>query len=314
MKYKKILIIVIIALVTISIVKPVQAVDLEKIWQDGADFLNRGKNGKTPFDGDSMKSATDTLYNIFFLGGIAIAAIVGTFLGIKFMTESTEGKAKIKEALIPFCIGCFIIFGGFTIWKITMNLFSDIESTELSVAKTTKIQAEACDAGNHLFDNYSDHECNNCGSTCSHTDITGGHGTYNDELWCTCGFKSVLCTSTSPNNTGKTKPHSYDDYGRCQECGYKCEHTEYVDKGFYHECKTCGFKSGGEGRHTFNGGTTCTLCGKTCTHPSWQNVGSQWAECTECHYRVEQCQYMGRGQHTPDPTNTYCTKCHYNLK
>ncbi len=319
MKYKKLLIIVIIALFTMSIVKPVQAVDLDKIWQDGSDFLNRGKNGKTPFDGDSMKEATDTLYNIFFLGGIGIAAIVGTFLGIKFMTESTEGKAKIKEALIPFCIGCFIIFGGFTIWKITMNLFRDLEDTELTVAKTTKILDEACAAGNHLFDNYSDKKCDNCGFECSHP--LSSPNSMGDRT-CTnpkCGAKFRDCGFGSSG-----KPHQYVRTGgnsvHCEICGNECTHATMVkvDNNF-HKCQNCGYSF----NHVFGGGYFgCDDCDFTCTAAGgnghkYEDKG-QYITCAGCNFSRMSCKVgsgaggMGRLQHdysTPYKGGKICKYC-----
>lgn len=78
----------------------------------------------------------DDLYNLFLMAGIVIAVIIGAFLGIKFMTEGIEGKAKIKEALIPFCIGCIVIFGAFGIWRIAMILFGEVEEAQ-DVQKTS---------------------------------------------------------------------------------------------------------------------------------------------------------------------------------
>lgn len=52
--------------------------------------------------------------------------LVGTIIGIQFMVASAEDKAKVKEALIPYVIGCAVIFGAFTIWSIAVNLGQDI--------------------------------------------------------------------------------------------------------------------------------------------------------------------------------------------
>ena len=38
------------------------------------------------------------------------------------MIGSAEEKAQIKDALIPFIIGCIIVFGAFGIWKIFVNI------------------------------------------------------------------------------------------------------------------------------------------------------------------------------------------------
>ena len=54
---------------------------------------------------------------------------VGTIIGIQFMMASAEEKAKVKEALIPYVVGCAVIFGAFTIWSIAVNIGQDIVPT-----------------------------------------------------------------------------------------------------------------------------------------------------------------------------------------
>lgn len=54
--------------------------------------------------------------------------LVGTIIGIQFMLASAEDKAKVKEALIPYIIGCAVIFGAFTIWSIAVKLGQDVSS------------------------------------------------------------------------------------------------------------------------------------------------------------------------------------------
>lgn len=48
--------------------------------------------------------------------------IVGIIIGIQFMVASAEDKAKVKEALVPYVIGCVVIFGAFTIWSVVVNI------------------------------------------------------------------------------------------------------------------------------------------------------------------------------------------------
>lgn len=38
------------------------------------------------------------------------------------MLGSIEEKANIKESLIPFVIGCIVVFGAFGIWRIFVSL------------------------------------------------------------------------------------------------------------------------------------------------------------------------------------------------
>ena len=55
--------------------------------------------------------------------GMAVLGIlIGAILGIKFMIGSVEEKAEIKAALVPFIIGCVVVFGAFGIWKIVVTI------------------------------------------------------------------------------------------------------------------------------------------------------------------------------------------------
>ena len=172
MEIKKIKIVMVLLLfiIIINTAIPVHAVTIDDIWTQGSDFLEMGKEStEGTFNGDKLKDATDSLYNLFLWAGIVIAVIVGAFLGVKFMTESVEGKAKIKEALIPFCVGCVIIFGGFTIWKISMKLFESVESTSLY---ESKIKDTKCVNGLHSFDSIQDRYCNYCNEPCNHQNMS----------------------------------------------------------------------------------------------------------------------------------------------
>ena len=310
----RILKILMLSILLINIVIPVQATSLDDIIAQGIDFISDGKKSqKDTFDGKSIKTATDTLYSLFFGVGVAIAVIVGAYLGIKFMTEGVEGKAKIKEALIPFVIGCMIIFGGFSIWKIAMNLFRDIEKVETSTSGTQQYYEEKCAAGTHSYDNYADKECNNsnCRHTCYHS---MGSQNSSGVMKCTkgCGFSVVKCDSGYNGRTpGK---HSCTISDTCDICGSKCKH---LNMSFYgkqhHKCDDCGKTE----KHIWAGGT-CTVCGKQCTHQYKLNNGTvtcdkdcgfEEASCT----RATQAGGLGRSQHDYS-INWYggliCSECH----
>lgn len=46
---------------------------------------------------------------------------------MQFITGSIEGKAKIKEALVPYIIGCIVVFGAFFIWRTLVNTGNSLE-------------------------------------------------------------------------------------------------------------------------------------------------------------------------------------------
>lgn len=96
----------------------------DEIISSADDFLQTGTDNA--IDENALKETSDYIYNTLLVIAVAIAVIVGAYLGIKFMLESAEDKAKIKEAMIPFIVGCFIIFGAFGIWKIAVEVGTSI--------------------------------------------------------------------------------------------------------------------------------------------------------------------------------------------
>lgn len=100
---------------------------IEDVLNAGSSFINAGANTNTivPQE-DSIKATSDLIYNVLFIFGILIIIIWGMVLGIKFITGSVEQQAEVKKGLMPYGVGCIIIFGGFTIWKIVVNIASQL--------------------------------------------------------------------------------------------------------------------------------------------------------------------------------------------
>lgn len=44
--------------------------------------------------------------------GVSVAIIMLTYIGIKYILVSPEGKADLKNQLFPYLIGCILLFGG----------------------------------------------------------------------------------------------------------------------------------------------------------------------------------------------------------
>ena len=75
---------------------------------------------------DAMKSFSDIVYIVLVSLGAVIAVIVGCVLGIQYMYSSAEDKAKTKENLVTYAIGCAVLFGAFTIWKVVIEIFNTL--------------------------------------------------------------------------------------------------------------------------------------------------------------------------------------------
>ena len=43
------------------------------------------------------------------------------------MAGSVEQKAKVKDSLVPYIVGCIVIFGAFGIWKLVIQILNNLE-------------------------------------------------------------------------------------------------------------------------------------------------------------------------------------------
>lgn len=73
-----------------------------------------------------LKETSNFIFNAFLACAIVIAVIIGMVIGIQFMTSGVDEKAKIKEALLPYALGCFVVFGAFGIWKLAVTVLSNL--------------------------------------------------------------------------------------------------------------------------------------------------------------------------------------------
>lgn len=93
----------------------------------GADnFIDSGRTGLVSIDESKLQNTSGVIYNILLLAGMSVAVITAGILGIKFMIGSAEEKAQIKDSLIPFIVGCVVVFGAFGIWKIFITIGSGL--------------------------------------------------------------------------------------------------------------------------------------------------------------------------------------------
>ena len=92
-------------------------------WVDDAKSFLGAADKTVNLNGDKLESASNDIYNLLSSIGMIIAVVVGIILGITYMLVAAEEKAKVKESLIPYVIGCIVIFGAFGIWKLLINIF-----------------------------------------------------------------------------------------------------------------------------------------------------------------------------------------------
>ena len=98
---------------------------IDEIVEGADNFIDNAKTSKT-IDEGSLQDSIDITYNVFLAIGLIAAVVAGLILGIQFMMGATEEKANVKEKLIPYTVGCVVIFGAFGIWKIVITLLGKV--------------------------------------------------------------------------------------------------------------------------------------------------------------------------------------------
>ncbi len=96
------------------------------VVESGDEFLELGKNSTTKSDKQEIQVAVDFAYNALLIIGIVASVLIGVILGIKYMTQSVEEQAKIKETLIIYAVGCIVTFGAFGIWKMVIEIMKQV--------------------------------------------------------------------------------------------------------------------------------------------------------------------------------------------
>lgn len=101
---------------------------LENVIKGGNDFinLNINNNSSQVIDTNGLKDLSQFVSGTLLTIAIGVTLLTGTIMGIKFITQSVEDKAKIKESMVPWVIGIIVSFGAFTIWEVAVNVFSNI--------------------------------------------------------------------------------------------------------------------------------------------------------------------------------------------
>lgn len=102
-------------------------ITIEDVTGGAKNFIQSGTSQNNPLDITGVQNVTDVLYNILLAVGIIVAVVVGLLIGIKYMTGSVAQKSETKQLLLPYIVGCVVIFGAFGIWKIVVELLNQTQ-------------------------------------------------------------------------------------------------------------------------------------------------------------------------------------------
>ncbi len=95
---------------------------LDDMMKDADAFLAKGE--QTIIENNDLQNFSSKMFNIFSIVGAAVALIVGIVIGIKYMTAGIEEKANYKQMLVPYLVGCVVVFAGFGIWALVINILN----------------------------------------------------------------------------------------------------------------------------------------------------------------------------------------------
>ena len=99
---------------------------LDDVMNNGNSFLNAGSESSTMIDQNDLKSLSNFISGVLLTIAIGVTVITGAIMGLNFITQSIEEKAKVKESMIPWVIGIIVSFEAFTIWEVAVNLFQSL--------------------------------------------------------------------------------------------------------------------------------------------------------------------------------------------
>lgn len=142
--FRKICSVFVFLILTINVVfslnniygESIEIADAE-FWQQANDWYEQGKEEYNNTSGGSIDNLTDTnstmkkiiddFSNMVNILGTTVIVCVTTFLGIKYIFGSVEGKAEVKDSLLTLVVACIFFFGWNSIW----NLIFDSSSSGL---------------------------------------------------------------------------------------------------------------------------------------------------------------------------------------
>lgn len=107
-----------------------EALSLDGIFKAGDNFINEGKTESQKNEAinyEEFRLTTNNIGSVLTTLGIVLTVIIGGILGIQIMWGSIEQQVKAKEMIMPYVVGCIVIFGAFGIWKLAVTIFSQLQ-------------------------------------------------------------------------------------------------------------------------------------------------------------------------------------------
>lgn len=85
--------------------------------------LNNIKNNKPDVGESQLKSIGEIILSVITSVGIVLSVVILAVIGFKYMIGSVEEKAEYKKSMMPYLIGCVLVFSASTIANVVYKLF-----------------------------------------------------------------------------------------------------------------------------------------------------------------------------------------------
>lgn len=122
----KVSIIAILILFVIVFPKSVIAADLGEMISQAESFIKEGKDGNGVDPGEIAEEFVP-LGQLLTMIGMGVMVAVTTYMGIKYLTASPEGQAKLKQQLIGLVVAGIVIFGAYYIWSLVIDIAEKLD-------------------------------------------------------------------------------------------------------------------------------------------------------------------------------------------
>lgn len=99
--------------------------NLENIMDSADEFVDEA-NDTANVKTSALQDFSNTFYGIFLAVATAVTVIVGIIIGIKYMVSSAGERANVKQMLVPYAVGCVVVYGSFGIWALVVSLLNNV--------------------------------------------------------------------------------------------------------------------------------------------------------------------------------------------
>lgn len=260
---------IIILILVIGLATSNHSYAIGSVFSDADNFLSKGDPVSSTISESQLKETSSFIFKLLTSIGIVVMFLIGTIIGIQFMVASAEDKAKVKEALIPYVVGCGVIFGAFTIWGTTVRLGQTIApsgagsgtviinpSTNGKLYQVTTKRCNICGIDINEIDHRAAYgnthdqaineittwRCETCGQVATSVDITRGvcsrcnripYIVEVEKLWCRVCSSYVV---DAKHNNGAHEAYTYmKTIWKCNKCGKEATEEER-EQGFCNIC------------------------------------------------------------------------------